>query len=65
MNPKNPSWRPDSKYVLCRENTADGIEPFLKMLKEPFRFIMAITDIWNSSCFRMIKYLGGNVSKMH
>lgn len=65
MNPKNPSWRPYSKYILCRENTADGIESFLKTLKEPFRFIMTIDyiDIWISSCFRMIKHLGGNLSK--
>lgn len=65
VNPKDPSWRPNPKYILCHAYQPDRIESFLARLHGPFRFVVAFDygSLFHEGFGFMLHYLGESVAQ--
>lgn len=65
VNPKNPSWKPNPKYILCYANHLDRIEAFLDRIYGPFRFVVAFDygSLFQRRFEIMLHYLGERVTR--
>lgn len=63
VNPKDPSWRPNPKYILCNAHQPDRIESLLASLHGPFRFVVAFEygSLFHEGFGLMLYYLSKKV----
>ncbi|XP_031620831.1 uncharacterized protein LOC116339219 isoform X2 [Contarinia nasturtii] len=66
VNPKDPSWRPNPKYILCHAYQPDRIESFLASLHGSFRFVVAFDygSLFRESFGFMLHYLENTIQMM-